>query len=200
MLTTVGIVLMCVGALIGLIASIMIIVAGFKEHWGWGLSMLLFPGIPQIMFLFLHWPEAKMSVFVSAGGALVMLSGAGALYPLMSDPDQMLQTFERYFDVSFDEATGEPSLVFKPLPATANALSDNTPQKDATEAVVAEPEPVVAPEIQDMVGKNISEMLELYGAPRMRMQTGGRSILIYSDWEVIADRQGTIISIEPEDS
>lgn len=48
----------------GFIGGIVVLVAAFRVGILWGLAVLLLPGIVHLIFIIVHWKEAKTGVFV----------------------------------------------------------------------------------------------------------------------------------------
>ena len=69
-------VLFYIGIGIFIIGGIGTLIAAFKESLLWGLGCLLFTPI-SLVFLVLHWQEAKNPFFLQLAGLAVVLLGAG---------------------------------------------------------------------------------------------------------------------------
>lgn len=76
-MTTMTMVLLIVGGLIGLVGWIWLLVAAFRTGIGWGLLILLlgWSCIPVIIFAVRHWESAKRPIMLWAAGFLVSLAG-----------------------------------------------------------------------------------------------------------------------------
>jgi hypothetical protein len=59
-----GITMLCIGALIGLIFGIQILVAAFRTSIWWGLGSLFVP-IVGLIFIIVHWSVAKRPFLLS---------------------------------------------------------------------------------------------------------------------------------------
>ena len=67
-------VLLFVGLAIGLVGGIWLLVVAFQESVWWGIGCLLLP-IVSLIFVILHWQEAKKPFLIQlAGVAFVILS------------------------------------------------------------------------------------------------------------------------------
>mgnify|MGYP000660247003 CR=1 FL=1 len=53
-----GSILIFIGAIIGLIFGIQILILAFKESLGWGLGSLIIPFV-MLIFVIMHWEKAK---------------------------------------------------------------------------------------------------------------------------------------------
>src|SRR5687768_6129354 len=53
-----------------LAGSVMILVGAFRQHVLWGLAYLFLP-LASLIFLIIHWAEAKKGFFVSLAGLIV---------------------------------------------------------------------------------------------------------------------------------
>ncbi len=76
-----GVALIVAGSILGLVSSILLLVAGFRVSVGWGIALLFIPGLAALLFLVLHWPEARaaflagLAAFVLVGGGAVAFAG-----------------------------------------------------------------------------------------------------------------------------
>ncbi len=57
-----------VGGAFLLVGSLWLIIAGFAESVGWGISLILFNSIAGLAFLILHWDRAKAPFFIELLG------------------------------------------------------------------------------------------------------------------------------------
>jgi predicted PurR-regulated permease PerM len=77
--TVLGSIVMLVGAVVGLVGWIMVVIAGFKTSVLWGILCLIGPlllGIPLLIFLIMHWGAAKKGFFVWLVGFAIQILGA----------------------------------------------------------------------------------------------------------------------------
>lgn len=56
-----------VGAIVGLVGGILILIEAFKESIAWGLCSLLIP-LVALFFVFDHWEVSKKGVFIGLAG------------------------------------------------------------------------------------------------------------------------------------
>lgn len=49
---------------LAIIGGIMVLIAAFQVSLVWGLAVLLLPGIVHLIFIVLHWQEAKRGVLI----------------------------------------------------------------------------------------------------------------------------------------
>jgi uncharacterized membrane protein len=66
-----------IGILIVVIGAIGFLIAAFRESILWGLGCLLISPV-SIVFLFMHWPEAKNPFFLQLAGLAIFLA-AGSM-------------------------------------------------------------------------------------------------------------------------
>jgi hypothetical protein len=69
-----GLVLLIVGIILALFGGIGILVAAFRESVGRGLGRMLLP-IVSLIFVFLHWEEAKKPFLISVAGNVLLWGG-----------------------------------------------------------------------------------------------------------------------------
>ena len=77
-----GMALLVIGIIIGVVGGIWLLITAFQESVGWGVACLLLP-IVSLIFVFLHWQEAKKPFLIGLAGNLIALAGAA-----MSGPHQ----------------------------------------------------------------------------------------------------------------
>jgi hypothetical protein len=65
-----GFVLAGIGGLIAFIGGLMIIIAAFRIHVGWGLGCIFVPFV-SIVFIIAHWSEAKRGVLIWIPGIII---------------------------------------------------------------------------------------------------------------------------------
>ena len=78
-----GTILTFVGAIGGFVTGIMLLIANFKKHVGWGVASLLL-GIPLLVFAIMHFSEVKKPflLYIAFTAMIIvgfMLSAAGLL-------------------------------------------------------------------------------------------------------------------------
>lgn len=104
-------ILVGLGVLTAGVGGIMTLVAAFRQNVWWGLGCI-FLGPVQLIFLILHWAEAKKGFFVSLAGTAVILAGLASSPALRTLVSQAR---------SFDPAK---------LPVSGFALEKEAPQPD----------------------------------------------------------------------
>ena len=70
----IGLILFVVGGTLALIGGIWLLVVAFQESVLWGLGCLLFSPI-SIVFVIMHWEEARTPFLVQLAGAVPMIIG-----------------------------------------------------------------------------------------------------------------------------
>ena len=73
-----GYVLLFIGAIIALVGTIIFLVAAFSEHIGWGLACIFLP-FASLIFLVMHWHDAKKGFFLSLAGTVIVMIGIALL-------------------------------------------------------------------------------------------------------------------------
>lgn len=71
---TLSIVLVAFGGIVGAIGGIMLLVAAFRQSIGWGLASLFIP-LASLVFIIVHWAEAKRGFLVNLFGGFVAVAG-----------------------------------------------------------------------------------------------------------------------------
>jgi len=69
-----GALLLVLGGLISAVGGVMFLVAAFRESVLWGLGCLLFSPV-SLIFLFVHWQEAKSPFLVQLAGIPFIVLG-----------------------------------------------------------------------------------------------------------------------------
>ncbi len=64
MMELLGVILLGVGAIIGFVGGIMLLIVAFKEHILWGLGSLFIPFV-GLVFVIMHWPVAKKPFLIT---------------------------------------------------------------------------------------------------------------------------------------
>ena len=82
----IGVALVVAGLLVAVVGGIMIMVKAFQTSLAWGLLCLLVP-ITILVFIFMHWPEARKGFLISLGGAGILIL-AGVLGAVTAEPGQ----------------------------------------------------------------------------------------------------------------
>jgi hypothetical protein len=73
---TLGTILMVAGGIGGLIATIILLIAAFKDNIWWGLGGL-FCGLPLLIFCIMNFAEVKKPFLISIGCNILYFIGAG---------------------------------------------------------------------------------------------------------------------------
>ena len=74
-MATIGGIVVLMGALASFVGSIMVLVKAFQESILWGLGALFIPFV-ILVFIILHWYEAKQGFLVFLVGSAVMMLGS----------------------------------------------------------------------------------------------------------------------------
>jgi len=68
-----GIVLLVLGIGCCVVGGIWLLITAFQESVGWGVACLLLP-IVGLIFVFLHWEDAKKPFLISVAGNLLLIA------------------------------------------------------------------------------------------------------------------------------
>jgi hypothetical protein len=71
-MATVGMIIWGIGGIVALIGWIWFLVVAFRQTIWWGLGSLFIP-IVALIFLIMHWGDAKKPFFVWLIGAVIMI-------------------------------------------------------------------------------------------------------------------------------
>lgn len=157
-------VLMVVGFMISLVGSILFLVAAFRQSVPWGLAVLLLP-FAALVFLFMHWSQAKRAFMVQLLGTLIgilvfILGGRSVVasvkssIPLPQGPDQLGASFESLTQSAASTWKGDP-------PATNPAST--------------------------YVGKTLKEVVDILGEPTASLAADGIVTYFYPKLELVAE-------------
>jgi len=68
-----GFVLLVLGIGLSVVGGLWLLITAFQESVGWGVACLLLP-IVGLIFVFLHWEDAKKPFLVGLAGNLLLLA------------------------------------------------------------------------------------------------------------------------------
>ena len=68
----VGMIILGIGGIISLIGGIWFLVVAFRQSVWWGLGSIFIPFV-SLIFLIMHWADAKKPFFVSLLGAVIIV-------------------------------------------------------------------------------------------------------------------------------
>lgn len=68
----VGMIIFVIGAIISVIGGIWFLVVAFRQTVWWGLGSIFIPFV-ALIFLIMHWSDAKKPFFVSLLGTVIMV-------------------------------------------------------------------------------------------------------------------------------
>ena len=162
-----------IGCLVSAIGGIMILVAAFREGVMWGLGCLFLPFV-NLIFVIVHWYEAKKGFLTSLVGFAIAIGGvflAGSGFvPVMN---------------SMIESKGESLPVI--VPDVARSIS---------ETLALEPAPTKDPkaEMASYVGRLMREVRDELGAPKGEMEHSGMVFWYYDDMTVISEDGGKTVT------
>lgn len=159
----------------------MLIIASFKESIVWGLAVLFVP-FAALVFLIMHWTEAKKAFLVQLVAVLCCLGAisiavAKGIKPALSKipqaPGRAVSTSERQESLSF----------FKHLKMRRSP--------DDRAALVGDPAALLG-----LKGKTLKESRKLLGRPKGRLATDGQAVLIYPECTLVSDDGKTVAWVE----
>lgn len=169
-----AVVLLGLGWLVMLVGGVRLLIAAFRIHVGWGLAVLFLPPA-SLVFLFLHWPEAKSPFLNQILGLLIFFVGAGiGSFGLSKDSGMMLAMLEdmplptEFRHGSYDPwDTGEPVGVDSSSGRESLGISGALPL--------------------EIIGWPIEDVRMFFGRPLGESQTGQRRVLVYERFLVVCD-------------
>jgi len=115
-MATLGLVLMLVGAVVGCIGGVMVLIQAFKTSVLWGLGTIFVPFV-GLIFVITHWQETKKAFLINIIGFAVMILGAMMGFAGTRGPSASMQ---RHPPTSSPERITPPSV---PQASTAKAGS-----------------------------------------------------------------------------
>ena len=80
-MTAFAIVLIVVGILAALVGGTMMLVAAFRQSVWWGLAYLFVP-LASLVFLFIHWAEARKGFWINLAGVALLVGGLFSAAPV----------------------------------------------------------------------------------------------------------------------
>ncbi|MBT3375143.1 MAG: hypothetical protein HN742_31005 [Lentisphaerae bacterium] len=69
-----GTLLMTVGGVVSLVGGVMFLITAFRESVLWGLGCIFLSPV-SLIFLFLHWRDAKKPFLIHFAGVLLVFAG-----------------------------------------------------------------------------------------------------------------------------
>lgn len=177
-------ILLGIGFLIMLIGNIMFLVAGFRMHVGWGLALLFLP-FAGLLFLILHWDEAKRPFLIGLLGFL--LSGMGWALGITQG-------------VTAGGSGGAPPAMAKALQMQMQAQkmrqAQNRPHAVRSSGGGSAPAAPARAE-GEYVGMTLVKIKEKLGEPDAKMSYGGLTTYTYYDAGVeLVSRDGVMVSTQ----
>ena len=176
--------LMVIGGLIWLVGHVWLLIRAFQEGLGWGLAVLLMPGLADLFFSVDHWLIAKKPFWLSVAGAVLMLIPYGA---------------SAMFSGRLHRAEAPPL----PAPVKAEAVVNSPLEKEA--GIPATDREKVA-DILQTVGidpenprtfekRTITQMTAALGAPSATLKAGSEiNYIFYNCFEVVSTDGGKTVS------
>lgn len=156
--------LMVIGWLFILVGGIMFLIAGFRESIVWGLAMLFLGGAAQLVFLFMHWEEAKRPFLLQVLGMVLFIISVGTAISQGNGQISPAMQVERL-------RTSMPSIPAVPW------IEDTEEQETAL--------PTIAPD--SYVGRTLGEVIQALGEPPAKLKTGSQTTYLYPDLEVYSE-------------
>lgn len=74
-MSVIALILLVLGLAISLVAGIWLLVVAFRESVWWGLGSLLLSPV-ALVFVILHWQQAKKPFLINLGGLALVIVGA----------------------------------------------------------------------------------------------------------------------------
>ncbi|QWP76583.1 hypothetical protein J5226_23890 [Lysobacter sp. K5869] len=74
-MSVIALILLVLGIVVSLVAGIWLLVVAFRENVWWGLGSLLLSPV-ALVFVILHWQQAKKPFLINLGGLALVIAGA----------------------------------------------------------------------------------------------------------------------------
>jgi hypothetical protein len=174
-----------IGGLIWVIGHVGLIIQGFRVRSGWGLAILLFGPLSDILFTINYWVVAKKPFFLSLIGAgiLVFAFAAGALFSGHTGgaPAGKIPEAPR------------AAAIEAPFPSLDEDLAPSTDQ--AKVAGMLKDAGIDPNDPHTFHGRTIQEMTKALGAPSATMKAGREvTYIFYNCFEVVSVDGGKTVS------
>lgn len=157
------------GMLFSVVGSFIFLIAAFRQHVLWGLAVLFLPVAP-LVFLIVHWDDAKKGFLLQLIGVVVVLAGMGVVFS---------QGGEEFIESS---STPLPSEFRETITRELRRVAPRAPEPASDEGLEG-----------DYVGLTIKQVTRILGAPKVRAQSDGQTVLLYPGLE-LTSRDGETIS------
>ena len=170
------------------VGGIMLIIAAFRVSVVWGLCVL-FLGPAGLVFLIMHWDDAKKAFGVQLLGLLLFVASFGMT--MSKGASVMEPLLQKLVDSGLPEAQLE-------------VLQKMAPELQVPEPSTAQPAQPVQPvrvgdkEPKDFVGATLAEAREKLGRPKGEMKSGGEICLLYDRFTVFSADGQTVSHVEVE--
>lgn len=167
--------LMASGTLVSIVGGIWLLVRGFRESIWWGLAMIFLP-FAWLIFVAVHWDEAKKPFLIQVLGTLISLSGFVVMH----------YTVEKKAQASF---FGAEQFRRMKTPATTPGNAN----------IVTRKAPATQEKHDTYVGKTLAEVREILGEPRGIMEHHKHVTYLYPDIEIYSE-DGKVVTYESHKS
>ncbi len=176
-------VLFIVAWLMLVIGGMMLIVAAFRVSVVWGICVL-FLGPAGLVFLIMHWEDAKRAFGVQMGGMLLalvaMFSGMGSAGSVIGGLAETLAS------------TGVAEEQFEAL----QKLAEEKFEDAAKDPKAEKPRKRFGKDPQNFVGATLDQAREALGRPKGQMKSGEETCLLYDGFTVFSADGETISHVE----
>jgi len=162
------------GCIMCMIGGIMLLVAAFRTGVGWGLAVLFLP-VANMVFLFVHWTEAKNAFLVQVLGLLLFFSGFGVSFATGASTMQ----------------SAWKSIPLEPIASSGGRVSLSDMQAAFDQFEEGDEEDVVDTE-GAYVGLTLKEVKKMLGRPKGQLKVGKKVLLVYPDVELLSTDGETI--------
>lgn len=173
---------------IWMIGHVWLLVRGFREGPGWGVCILLFPLLADLLFSLEYWVVAKKPFILSLIGGFILLIAFGGqvLFAAFIKPPQAMAP---------DSAKSRA-----PAAAPASSLEDmtlvNEPSTDHEKVAGMLKDAGIDPnDPHTFHGRTIEEMTKALGAPSATLKAGRKiTFIFYNCFEVVSSDGGRTVS------
>jgi hypothetical protein len=176
--------LMVGGGLIWLVGHVWLLIRAFQEGPGWGLAVLLLPGLADLFFSIDHWLIAKKPFWLSVAGAVFMLIPYGAS-AMLGGRLHRAEAPPLAAPVKAEAVANSPLEKEAGIPAT-----DREKVADILQSAGIDPD-----NPRTFEKRTIKQMTEALGAPSATLKVGGEiNYIFYNCFEVVSTDGGKTVS------
>ncbi|NQU38867.1 MAG: thioredoxin family protein [Lentisphaerae bacterium] len=189
-------VLLLVGWIVLMVGGIMLIVAAFRHSVVWGLCVL-FLGPAGLIFLIMHWEEAKPAFRIQMLGLLIFIGCVGLL--ALQGPTMMQPLLQKLAETGLSEkhTAAFQKLALETMGEEMGGEMDGEWGEDVPPEP-AQPVQVDGKDPKSLEGATLAEVREKLGRPKGEMKSGRELCLLYDKLTVFSADGETVSHVEVE--